>query len=244
MRPALLAAVAVLGGACDAEHEVRPDAAVATPDAALPDASALTGFGDLSGMCGVLDTEITEATPSLIRATFTFSRPYDDDVDRSLLTDGGEHLAATPNAGGSSGLSEIFAYEQLERCETASLYKTETEILYDTVGKITDLEVILDGEKIGVSVVRAQTYPLGTPYELADAKTLLKRKLDDILLSSANVSDVDAWRKQILSVLAYDTQAADMFEQAWGDLPAETRADTIVVITTTHGEDLFIYTNM
>lgn len=246
MRHSLLVAVAVLGAACDEPAmTTRPDALVqASPDAASDGASMLMGFGDLSGMCGVLDTELTEATPSLVRATMTFARQYDDDVDRPLLTLGGLHLAETPNAGGSSGLSEIFAYEQLERCEQAALYKTETEIIYDIVGKITDLEVTLDGEKIGVSVVRAQTYPLGTPYTLSAATALLKKKLDGILLSTANVSAGDRWRKQILSVLAYDQQAADMFEQAWGTLSSTTRADTIVVITQTDGEDLFIYTNM
>jgi hypothetical protein len=242
MRRSLLAVVVA---ACGAGPELGPDAAVTSPDTAPPDGLvASMGFGDLSGMCGVLDSELTSATPALVRATFTFARAYDDAVDRPLLTQGGLQLAETPNAGGSSGLSEIFAYEQLARCEMAALYKTETEIVYDTAGKITDLEVTLDGEKIGVSVVRAQTYPLGTPYTLPAAKTLLEKKLDDILLSSANVSAADRWRKQILAVLAYDAQAADTFEQAWADTPDASRADTIVVITTTDGADLFIYTNM
>lgn len=237
--------VAALLGACDEPAMTAPDAAMqVSPDASADGAALLMGFGDLSGMCGVLDTEITETTPSLLRATFTFARQYDDSADRPLLTLGGLHLAETPNAGGSSGFSEIFAYEQLARCEMAALYKTETEIIYDTVGKITDLEVTLDGEKIGVSVVRAQTYPLGTPYTLSAATALLEKKLDGILLSTANVSAGDRWRKQILSVLAYDDQAADMFEEAWGTLSETTRADSIVVITTTDGEDLFIYTNM
>ena len=73
-----------------------------------------------------------------------------DPADRPLLTPGGQRLAATPNAGGSSGLSEIFAYEQLARCEAATLLHTETEIMYDGTGKITDMEVSIDGHKIGV----------------------------------------------------------------------------------------------
>ena len=59
-------------------------------------------------------------------------------ADRSLLTPGGQTLAATPNAGGSSGLSEVFAFEELDRCERATLLKTETQIVYSTPGKITD----------------------------------------------------------------------------------------------------------
>lgn len=240
----LLAGIGACGG--DPTLAARPDAP-ATPDidAATADgAAAAMGFGDLSGMCGVLAlADLTSPDPELVRATMTFAREYIDPDDRPLLTPGGLHLAETPNAGGSSGLSEIFAYEQLARCEQATFLKTETEIVYSTAGKITDLEVTLDGEKIGVSVTRAQTYPLGTPYTLSAATTLIKRKLDDIQLSTANVSTADRWRKQILSILAWDTQAADTFAQAWADVPATSRADTIVVITTTEGADTFIYTN-
>src|SRR5512140_1641900 len=113
-----------------------PDAP-AMVDAAVP---AAPGFGDLSGMCGVLGvSQLTGPTPALFRDTMTFARAYMDPADRPLLTPGGQHMAATPNAGGSSGLSEIFAYEELARCEHAEFLKSETEIVYDGTGKITDL---------------------------------------------------------------------------------------------------------
>lgn len=215
------------------------------PDAAAdasPDAPA--GFGTLSGMCGVLtQSELTGPMPALFRDTFTFARAYMDPADRGLLTEGGRRLAETPNAGGSSGLSEIFAFEQLARCEHASLLKTETEIVYDTAGKITDLEVQIATHKIGVSVTRAFGYPLGTPYALSQAQTLITRKLQDIQTSTANVSAADKWDKQILSVLAWDDQAADVVGQAWMAADAATKADTLLVVSVTAGEDQFIYTN-
>ncbi len=222
----------------------QPDAATVEPDAALDAVVSPAGFGELGGMCGVLDTELTAATPDLIRASLTFERRYNDPEDRPLLTPGGQKLAMTPNAGGSSGYSEIFAYEQLARCELATLLHTETEITYDTQGKITDLEVEMDAEKIGVSVTRAQTYPLGTPYTMSAATMLLQKKLGDIQMSTANVSEQDRWRKQILAILAWDDQAADTMQQAWTALDGSVKADTVVVITTTHGDDTFIYTNM
>lgn len=208
------------------------------------DATAAAGFGELSGMCGVLaQMQLTGATPELFRDTLTFARAYVDPADRPLLTPGGQHLAATPNAGGSSGLSEIFAYEQLARCEHAAFLKTETEIVYDTTGKITDLEVEIGGHKIGVSVTRAVAYPFGQPYTSAVATPLITRKLADIRASTANVSAADKWDKQILAVLAWDDQAADMVAQVWAAADAQTKADTIVLVTVTNGEDQFIYTN-
>jgi hypothetical protein len=244
MRSVLALAAALAG--CSDPASTTPDAPAGVPDAAadatLVDAPA--GFGTLSGMCGVIaQMQLTETAPELFRDTFTFARPYMDPADRPLLTAGGLHLAETPNAGGSSGLSEIFAYEELARCEMATLLKTETEIVYSTPGKITDLEVLIAGHKIGVSVTRAFAFPLGQPYTVTQAMPLITRKLQDIQASTANVSAADKWDKQILAVLAYDDQAADVVAQVWAAADAQTKADTIVVVTVTSGEDTFIYTN-
>lgn len=241
----LLAAFACVAACGDPSS--TPDAAgadAADPDAA-PDAplDAATSFGELAGMCGVLNLpELTGADPVFVRAAFTFARGFDDPADRPLLTPGGQHIIDTPNAGGSSIFSEVFAYEQLARCELAPLVKTETEIVYDTPGKITDLSVSVDGVKIGVSVTRAFAFPLGTPYTAAQATTLIRRKLEDILTSTANVSANDRWEKQILAVLAYDDQAADVVAEVWAALDPAVKADSVVLVTTTHGADTFIYT--
>ena len=204
----------------------------------------LAGFGELSGMCGVLGVaDLTGAAPELFRDTLTFDRRFDDPADRPLLTPGGLHLAETPNAGGSSGLSEIFAYEELARCELGQLLKTETEIIYDHTGKITDLEVAIGGHKIGVSVTRAVTYPFGGTYTVDTATALINRKLGDIQLSTANVSAQDHWDKQILAVLAWDDQAADAVAAAWDALAPGVKANTLVIVTSTAGDDTFIYSN-
>ena len=238
----VVAACGSSGSSDEPDAAVEADAPVAD---ASPDTAASSGFGTLTGMCGVLNNpELMAGTaPLFVRDTIAFPRAYMDPADRPLLTAGGQRLAATPNAGGSSGLSEIFAFEQLARCEDADLLKTETEIVYATSGKITDMLVTIDGHKIGVSVTRAVAFPFGTPYSVADATTLLQRKLEDIQASTANVSAADKWDKQILSYLAFDAAAADSVATAWGNMSANVRADTIVLVTVTDGADEFIYTN-
>ena len=219
----------------DAPPMVEPDAA--------PDAPA--AFFTLGGMCGVLnDPELAGASPLLVKDAMTFTRRYNDPADRPLLTPGGRTIVETPNAGGSSIYSEVFAFEQLAGCEMAGLLKTETQIVYDTAGKITDILVEIDGKKIGVSVVRAVQFPFGTPYTLQNATTTIQKKLEDIQLSSMNVSAQDKWVKQILAVIAYDDQHVDTVEQAWLGMSASVKADTVLVVTATHGDDTFIYTNM
>jgi hypothetical protein len=238
--------VLALAACGSSPSEVPPDVGEPAPDAAPPiDAPGgvpLAGFGELAGACGILDdSELLGPAPELFRGSITFARGFEDPADRPLLTAGGLRMIQTPNAGGSSAMSEVFAFEQLARCELAGLLKTETEIVYDTQGKITDLEVVIDEHKIGVSVVRAMTFPFGEPYTVEAATTIMQRKLEDIQASSTNVSEQDRWEKQILAVLAYDDQHADMVEQVWSGFDATIRADTVLVVTVTSGDDLFIY---
>ena len=240
MRFVVLALLIGCGGssdkpAIDAPPMVDVDAAIDAPAAKLY---------TLGGMCGVLnDPELTGATPLFVKDAMTFSRRYNDPADRGLLTPGGRTIVETPNAGGSSIYSEVFAFEQLAGCEMAGLLKTETQIIYDTAGKITDILVEIDGKKIGVSVVRAVQFPFGQPYTMTNATMTIQKKLEDIQLSSMNVSAGDKWVKQILAVVAYDDQHVDTVEQAWLGLSAAIKADTVLVVTATHGDDTFIYTN-
>jgi hypothetical protein len=242
--------LAACGGGGD---PADPDAPPATPDAprafdaAMVDAGGvpLAGFGDITGMCGVIaDPELDGTSPLYFAGELAFQRRYDDPADRDLLTPGGLEIILDGNAGGSSVYSEAFAMEWLARCELATLIKTETEIVYDDpMGKKADILIDVDGRKVGVSVTRAVTFPFGNPYTLDEAILILDRKLDDIQLATAAVSAGDLWTKQMLSVLAYDQQHADVAMQAWSMLDAETRDDTIVIVTVTSGDDLFIYTD-
>jgi hypothetical protein len=225
-----------------------PDAGLDAGDDAPIDQAVIDGamgFGDLSGMCGVLtDTELLGPSPLLVNNAFTFSRAYMDATDRGLLTPGGAEIAGTPNLGGSSEMSEIFAFEQLARCEGATLIEPEAEIMYiDDGGKKTDILVAIDGHTIGVSVTRAFAFPIGTPYPQAQATELLTRKLEDVQLASTNVAPVHQWEKQILSYMAIDDQAAQMLGTVWASLDASVKADTILLVTVTNGDDLFLYQN-
>lgn len=198
----------------------------------------LAGFGTIAGDCGELDPDELmaldppfELTNEIDFGTLTFSR--------DVLSDGGKTMFDDPNAGGSSKESEIIAFEMLYRCELASLLKTETEIVYDVTGTITDILVSIDGLKVGVSVVRA--FKFMAEYTVADALAKMTEKLSDIQESSANVSAADAWGKQILAVIAEKPENVTAVEMALPQIDPGLRGDTIVVITLTNGDDMFVY---
>jgi hypothetical protein len=188
--------------------------------------------------------EVLSPAPLFVANVLDFSgRAPLDPLDPTQLSPGGLEVYADGNLGGSSLDSEAFAFETLHRCEGATLLKTEAEIVYATMGKKTDLLVDIDGLRVGVSVVRAMSFPEGAPFPLAQAQTLLEGKLGDILLSSTNVAPVDAWEKQILSVLAQTPEHAAAIADAWALVDPAVRADTIVYVTLTEGDDAFVYYN-
>ncbi|MEZ4462188.1 MAG: hypothetical protein R3E66_21195 [bacterium] len=144
----------------------------AQTDEGVADMSVATGFGVITGQCGEIDmTELLSSQPFLFVNTIDFQMDPYDDADLPRLTPGGQEIIADGNAGGSSIMSEVFAYEVLERCDMAALLKTETEIVYQTQGKITDLLVQLDGLKVGVSVTRAVSFPRDFPYQRLPRRT-------------------------------------------------------------------------
>ena len=200
----------------------------------------LEGFGDIAGSCGVLEAmDFNSSAPSIYSNNIDFKTLM---FMANALSQGGKKIYDDGNLGGSSLLSEVFAYEVLYRCELAELLKTENEISYkDTAGKKTDLIVRMDGLSVGVSVTRAVGFPKEDPYTVAQAKDLLTGKLEGVTASTANVAAADTWTKQVLFIVAYAEQHATALKEAFNQIDAAIKGDTIVWVTVTDGDDAFLY---
>ena len=212
-----------------------------TGDTADTVEAPLDGFGELTGDCWLLDKEqLTGPDAWVVSNTLDFGEQA---FDYDALSEGGQAIYDDGNLGGSSEYSEIFAYEALYRCEGAEMLRSEGEIEYlDAGGKKTDLLVRIDGYDIGVSVTRAYGYPPEDPYTEEQALDLLSDKLADVLVSTANVNTAkNSWTKQILHVIAYTPGHAETILTAYASVDAETRADTILVVTATEGDDEHLY---
>ncbi|MBT8495714.1 MAG: hypothetical protein KJO07_21880 [Deltaproteobacteria bacterium] len=241
MRTSFGLVAALLAVACSAspgDSSEAPDAGSATDAGA--DAAPAPSFGAISGECGPLAAELDSPQPSERRSRFQLpGLPGADDV--ALLDDGTRTILDSENAGGSSRYSEAFAFELLSRCVDAELEATENQIEYDPDGDKTDFLIVTEGERIGVSVARVMSFPLEAPYPEDSATPLLSKKLEGIIESSANVVPEQAWRKQILGLVAYGDDHADAVDAALAELPTELLADTVIWTIVTDGDDSFIY---
>ncbi len=196
------------------------------------------GFGEIEGECGLLLVDPINSTAFIVQNSIDFGNLTLNDED---LSAGSQEILSDGNLNNGSLYSEIFAFEMLFRCETASVLLTETEVEYtDPNGKKTDLIIAIDQQHFGVSVTRAFNYPPEEPYSLESAVTLLEDKLSDIELSSANVSN-PTWERQILSIIAYSPEHVSQIISAWENLGEDTKGDTIIYVTATNGDDQFLY---
>lgn len=165
-------------------------------------------------------------------------------------------MLETPNAGGTSQLSEALSLEFLARSFGARLVKTETELSYSSGSKITDYAVSLFGTHlVGVSVTRAVKWqghgglPQGhcaLPKQLVtkelgfgilneeEASALLYKKLYAINVSSRNVRNL-RWNKQLLHVWVRSYKESQVLQEAYERMPPDLKANTVVLLTLCKG---------
>ncbi|KAF9190066.1 hypothetical protein BGZ51_008949 [Haplosporangium sp. Z 767] len=147
----------------------------------------------------------------------------------------------TPNAGGSSLLSEVLSCEMLNRCLGATLAKTEMEIQYlFACQPITDYTITLPNLSphmhVGVSVTRA--FAFKGAYRKTDCRKLLWKKLAGILASSRNLVD-ERFFKQILHVWVPNGKVARTVQATYKNLPVEVTRNTVVIISVVNAAWVF-----
>jgi hypothetical protein len=225
---------------------VLEDAGTKT-DSQVLDASSPASeiLGTLAGSCGEIRAELAAAGPSVKVDALTFITG--ESYDKAFLSEGGDILFDTPNAGGSSTESEVMSFEVLHACDGARLLKTETQIKYTAPqagqpSSITDLLVEIDGKKVGVSVTRAYKPANQGLQTDAELQALLEKKLEGVNVSSKRVLPEDRWVKQILHVFAATQASVEAALRVLPKIAPATRADTIVFITKTTGGG-FVYCN-
>jgi len=184
-------------------------------------------------------TDTSKVTGRLVRNTLRMPSNIKKFGDLHL-TEGGERIRDTPNAGGNSVSSEVLSYEVLRAMYGAELLRTEMELEYfPHGGKITDYSIELYSLHIGVSVTRAMKY--NGIFDDEDARRLLTKKLYGVNESSRLVCE--PFHKQILHVFATHEYIADVLERVYDTLDPELQSTTLVVVTVAHDNADWVFRN-
>jgi len=196
------------------------------------------------------------------------------DFEEMKFSKSSECILNCPNAGGQSDKSEAMSFEMLRRVFGAELVKTEMEIEYDwCISKRTDFSVRMFDKKdrdvktpilsqfslakrafmfsqvtkVGVSVTRA--YKHAGDYTDEDAVHLLTKKLYGVKASTKDVTEMDAWKQQILHVWVPSPHILQCLARAYGAIAVSENKDqrdllsnTVVLCTLVKNAD-WIFSN-
>eukprot|EP01118_Nematostelium_gracile_P019333 TRINITY_DN8933_c0_g1_i1.p1 TRINITY_DN8933_c0_g1~~TRINITY_DN8933_c0_g1_i1.p1 ORF type:complete len:242 (-),score=68.28 TRINITY_DN8933_c0_g1_i1:41-766(-) len=153
-----------------------------------------------------------------------------------MLSQDAKRIIDEPNAGGNSLYSEVLSVEFLKRTFGGKLIKTEMELQYYPYGgSITDFSYEISGHVVGVSVTRAMSFK--TLYTEENARVLLEKKLNGIIVSSRNVIPKNQWKKQILHVWAQNQLVVETLLTVFHEMSFEIRSNTILMITLAQNAD-------
>jgi hypothetical protein len=144
------------------------------------------------------------------------------------LSDESKTLLDTPNAGGSSNVSEAVSYEILRTSLNIHLRSTEMQIeyLYFNSPKI-DYTIVEQNQIIGVSVTRAMNSVKKLSFD--DVKKLVHKKLNG--LRSAKECALDPWDRQILHIFVRNGRDRKLLRLALKDTPNDDTKIFVSIVT-------------
>lgn len=143
---------------------------------------------------GIWNTVDIDADTVIIK-----NRVWSDVSYKSLLID---------NAGGTSAISEALSIEYFIRKYGVSKILYEKEVSYWIEYKMCDFLIVDDGENIGVSVSRAMGYPSASFFKKEDAVTLIKKKIEGLIIARSGVCMKHTFHKSILHIWCQTLQIA------------------------------------
>eukprot|EP00850_Spirogloea_muscicola_P022922 SM000318S12224 [mRNA] locus=s318:82405:84183:- [translate_table: standard] len=147
-------------------------------------------------------------------------------------------VATEPNAGGTSIVSESLSVEYFARRFCARNVVTEMEVKYRNPNwKKVDYICDIYGQRVGVSVTRAMSYPNPALFSHEEAHRLLCKKLCGLVVARQGVSLLHSFCMCVLHVWCETRRTAKMLQAEYNAVAEdlEVAEDVIMVLTVAEG---------
>jgi len=149
-----------------------------------------------------------------------------------MLSNSAQRILNCKNAGGNSILSEALSAELFDRIFGINYIKTEMEIQYIYSNwKIADYLINICNKNVGVSVTRAMSYFDPTTFSVEDAKNLLVKKIEGLILARSSASTTNAFYTSILHIWCQLLDNISTLREAYKLLPEKLKDNIIIVCT-------------
>jgi len=137
-----------------------------------------------------------------------------------------------PNAGGNSENSESLSMDILHELYGGCDVRTEMNIEYfDSNWKKCDFLCSIFNQNWGVSVTRAMSFPDPNAFTKEEAKKLLTRKLQGLIVAKQGILINDNFLRSILHIWCETARTAGLIIEAYSELSDENRDNIGVVLT-------------
>ena len=137
-----------------------------------------------------------------------------------------------PNAGGNSENSESLSMDILHELYGGSDVRTEMNIEYfDSNWKKCDFLCSIFDQNWGVSVTRAMSFPDPNGFTKEEAKKLLVRKLQGLIVAKQGILINDNFLRSILHIWCETARTAGLIIEAYSELSEENRDNIGVILT-------------
>jgi len=149
------------------------------------------------------------------------------------------------NAGGNSTYSEALSIHYFDNIFKAKDFILEEEVEYWKDYKMVDYICTINDLRIGVSVTRAMGFPTVDKFKKNDAETLLKRKINGLIVACDLVVDKYSFNKSILHIWCQNEEIADMVQEAYekelriDSMGLKVLCDVIVILTICDDNDIY-----
>lgn len=177
---------------------------------------------------------LTDRKVSASGITFIVHVKYLTSISQSnakvVISPDASRVLNNPNAGGNSILSEALACDILGRLHGATNVHTEMEVNYIYSNwKICDFTIDIYENRVGISVTRAMNYKDPAAYTLDDAKTLLRKKTNGLILARDNATYIDTFYTSILFIWCQTTRIAELLCEAYMSLNEDLTPPELII---------------
>lgn len=180
-----------------------------------------------------------------------------------IFSEDAQKIMDSPNAGGSSIVSEAVSFEILKNDLGAISVKTEMEVSYwSDHWKRCDYITRINGENVAVSVTRV-AYAPGKQLDREMALELYSKKLYGLVVARAGImvdpipanmsewgppfdnkeQSPDGYMKSILHILCRNQGEVDLLQNLYAELSEELKSDIGVIINVITGDTDWVFTN-
>lgn len=144
------------------------------------------------------------------------------------------------NAGGKSNISEMYSIDLFLKRHGGKEFIFEKQVKYWIDYKMVDFICTIKDERVGVSVTRAMGYPILEEFGEENAKILLNKKINGLVIARNSVIESQNFSRCILHIWCLNNKIAELIQDCYKDMDnLQTDSGLLLLLTVCNDERIY-----